>query len=381
MKSVGCFIVLILLLNVHITLGQSSNNGVGQTGSLSLLQGNLDWMITARRSIVITMKIQGKAWLAFGFHQANSELDGMAGADYIVGEYDDNGFINVWDGFNNETSKHKAPKPDSDFGGYDNIISFSGSYIDGFSVFTVERDMITNDTVADHPITNDQLNFIYAFGDGDLTLKYHGPNRGLIGVNFFTGKEAAVVPFSSSMKLIHGALMILAYGMCLSFGAFIARYLKEYYWWFPLHITIQVLGAVLALSGFIVALCMVTTHFNNWHSWIGITTLAFTFVTPFLGWIADKQYDPNRDRPPFWPDQVHWWFGRFAILLSYVSIILGMLKFGAPAALPAVFAGLPALWLISFVVVEIYRVYIKKDKISGAPLALYSSKDHLLPKK
>lgn len=58
-----------------------------------------------------------------------------------------------------------------------------------------------------------------------------------------------------------------------------------------------------------------------------------------------------------------------------------MLKYGAPAAVPAVFAGLPALWIIAFLVVEVYRIYAKKDSIHGAPMSIYNSKDPLLPKK
>lgn len=66
------------------------------------------------------------------------------------------------------------------------------------------------------------------------------------------------------------------------------------------------LGVVLAISGFVVALVMVDgSHFTNVHSWFGITTLSFSIIAPSLGLVAHLVYDETRESVPIWPDQIH----------------------------------------------------------------------------
>lgn len=34
---------------------------------------------------------------------------------------------------------------------------------------------------------------------------------------------------------VHGSLMFAAFGVLMTFGVFVGRYLKRYWWWFPLR--------------------------------------------------------------------------------------------------------------------------------------------------
>jgi hypothetical protein len=41
---------------------------------------------------------------------------------------------------------------------------------------------------------------------------------------------------ADTKKIMHGLLMVISYAFCMSFGSFVARYLKTFFWWFPLRI-------------------------------------------------------------------------------------------------------------------------------------------------
>jgi len=138
----------------------------------------------------------------------------------------------------------------------------------------------------------------------------------------------------------------------MSIGIFVARYLKQYYWWFHLHIVVQVLSLSCAFIGFVLALIMTPTgrHFSNIHSWFGLTVLCLSCLAPALGIAADCVYDPGRSSPPFWPDRLHWWIGRTTVVVAYVAIILGINQIGGPPALCWTFLLLPGCYgaLIAF---------------------------------
>jgi hypothetical protein len=185
-------------------------------------------------------------------------------------------------------------------------------------------------------------------------LAYHGPgNRGTLMLNPFSGQAATT---SDLLPTLHGSFMFLSFAVCMSFGIFVARYLKEFYWWFPLHWILQGLGVSLALIAFIIAIVMTDngSHFTTVHSWFGFATLCLAFLSPILGWAADLVYDAKRTGIPFWPDKAHHYSGRLTVLVSYATIALGINLFGAPTALMVVYLSIPSLYLLIYLFLEIY---------------------------
>lgn len=66
----------------------------------------------------------------------------------------------------------------------------------------------------------------------------------------------------------HACCMTIAFGFCMSIGLFFPRYLKSFWWWFPMHILIQITGVILAITGFIIIFVRAGgNHFSYTHSW------------------------------------------------------------------------------------------------------------------
>jgi len=120
--------------------------------------------------------------------------------------------------------------------------------------------------------------------------------------------------------------MILAFCIMLT-GAIIARFMKKKAWWFRVHRSLGITGAILVVLGlFAEALQISLTgrpHFTVPHSWIGIVAVGFAVLTPALGLVQTRvrKLAPRLRGP-------HRWSGRLALLLMLINIVLGLYMIG-----------------------------------------------------
>ena len=103
--------------------------------------------------------------------------------------------------------------------------------------------------------------------------------------------------------------MSLAFVVMMPWGAFIARFMKMYWWWFPLHIFLQMGAVIFATIGFILIYLYKgksgISHFENPHSIIGLTTLCLAWISPVLGLLSHFMWNPDRRGTPVFPDMAH----------------------------------------------------------------------------
>jgi len=328
--------------------------------------GKASWLLTADNAIIMTIQYNVKApWVGIGWHDTSSLESGMKTADIVVAFFEPNGSIFVLDFVSSPSAPfgHNAVE-DTDIGGTNDVYSWSGVQTATTTTFTFTRKLITNDTKADQMFSNGMQNVIWAHGTSSWP-SYHGrSNRDEVRINFFTGGAAVVS--TDTLPYIHGALMILSFGFCLTFGIFVARYLKQYHWWFPLHIMSQVTGIILAFIAFGIAVYMSSgNHFSTIHSWFGFSVLSLSVITSTGGWAADLMFEIKRTNVPIWPDQIHWWSGRFTVILAYITIILGMELMEAQLPFLFEFATLPFVYLCFFIFIEAYRrIYRTEERRS-----------------
>ncbi|HEV7382450.1 MAG TPA: cytochrome b561 domain-containing protein [Dyadobacter sp.] len=123
---------------------------------------------------------------------------------------------------------------------------------------------------------------------------------------------------------MHGILMVIAWCALLFTGSFFSRYLKIVTTaWFKIHVALQTVGVALVLAGFII-IFIAQGGFNlGAHQVIGIIIFGLTMAQPFIGLIADRLFDPSRSKVPA-QDQIHWWVGRFLLIIAVVNIFLGI---------------------------------------------------------
>jgi len=336
----------------------------------------LKWEITSD-DITIAVGANCRCWLGIGWHCADSSCSAdqdMTNTDIVVGTFDPSTgrLDSVMD---MKAASQVAPSQDTDIGGQYNILQASGFQTSTYSFFQFKRKLVTNDTHGDHPLVKGSMYVIWAHGNtagqDANTFGYHGhiaENHGKLRLDWSTGTANQLRSFD--MEAWHGALMTLAFGFCLSFGVFNARYLKYYYWWFPLHIMTQMIGVIVAIVALVIAVLMCNGHqFTTVHSFFGLSVLGMSLLAVTMGIISHFLYDPRRLSIPFWPDQLHWWVGRITVLLSYVTIVLGMLLYQVPIILLFVFGGLIFFYLFIYSYLDVYRVIQTK----GGSLAAVST--------
>lgn len=122
--------------------------------------------------------------------------------------------------------------------------------------------------------------------------------------------------------------MLVTTGVVFMLGGMIAaRYMKRKSWWLKSHKSLGIFGALLILSGVIVAVYMVFTYNGTYlveepHAYLGITALALVVFTPFMGFMQFRIKD-KRMRI------IHRWSGRMAIILVLINAAAGWMMIRA----------------------------------------------------
>ena len=145
------------------------------------------------------------------------------------------------------------------------------------------------------------------------------------------GGSEEVEWISSSLAMsTHGALMVVAWLVCSNIGMAAGRYLrlspKPYPSWFPIHIVLQVLAALLTFVGFIIIVMHVGSdedpdHFASVHGVVGLLIFISMFVQLALGIVAHYTWTPAEGATVY--DKWHWWAGRGLYLLSIANVLSG----------------------------------------------------------
>jgi hypothetical protein len=116
--------------------------------------------------------------------------------------------------------------------------------------------------------------------------------------------------------------LLMSTGLVVMLGGMLtARYMKRKSWWLKAHKILGISGALLIISGVIVAVYMVLTQSGTYlveepHAYLGITALALVVFTPIMGFMQFRIKD-KRMR------SVHRWSGRLAITLVLINAAAG----------------------------------------------------------
>jgi len=179
---------------------------------------------------------------------------------------------------------------------------------------------------------------------------------------------------------IHGILMIVGWLFCINVGSMVARYLKKasqpYPQWFPIHVWLQSIGAVLSVVAFILVISHLiyegSQHFNGFHQVFGLGLTLILFFQIYLGTAAHYSWYEGKPTSPI--DMWHWWFGRFAIIGAMFECLLGIDIFSKDGA-----SVTPVLWLFavgivifSFFGLAAYEIHYKSGSF---PVRLWKGGD------
>ena len=178
------------------------------------------------------------------------------------------------------------------------------------------------------------MDLIWAFSASPVTDE-NSPvvhdKYGTIKVNLFSDSAVSVSGGinTTTLYLVHGILMILAWSLLIPGGIFVARFTKQALgvWWFRLHWGSMLLGLFFTIVGFALAVSAKTTrHFTGVHNAMGLTVFIVAILQTVLGQWINVRFDPKRTEIP-WSDRVHWYMGRLLYLAALVNVFLGIFAY------------------------------------------------------
>lgn len=290
--------------------------------------------------LYLTLTHNYNSWLAIGWHSPTSSSDNpsaMYNADFVIAQFNNNGSIlSVLDYVTDPNSIDGETRPVLDTtlvskNCTNDIIYYSAFQSPAGSTFSFKRLLVTNDSYCDRPITNQTQLIVWARGlhFGDNTLSYHGSfvsTHGFSKINFIGAQT--LLPSTTAFNYIplHASLMFIAFVILIPFTIFIAHHLKQYPWWFHLHISVSALTLIFVIIALVFAIKSVTgLHLITTHSKLGLTTLCLCLVNVLLGIISERTYNPRQDHNCRWQDLSHKIFAYLTVLSSWVTIILGII--------------------------------------------------------
>ncbi|KNC76186.1 hypothetical protein SARC_11303 [Sphaeroforma arctica JP610] len=134
-------------------------------------------------------------------------------------------------------------------------------------------------------------------------------------------------------RLVHGVLMMLAWGILIPVGVTCAMYRGMFggsQVWFTIHYLCNTCAWILTIAGFGIALVLNSAaKFLSVHSYIGLVILVLVALQPLNGWLRPHLVEgvKKSKRRVAW-EIVHKWNGRILFLLGIVNPFLGLYYIG-----------------------------------------------------
>ncbi|KAL5737578.1 hypothetical protein ACOSP7_030339 [Xanthoceras sorbifolium] len=188
-------------------------------------------------------------------------------------------------------------------------------------------------------------------------------------INLRTGESEGVAKHRHHLRMVHGVLNIMGWGIFLPLGAMIVRYFrvhpKKSGWWLGLHVSFQIVGYTLGTIGWIIGL------------WLGHASRYYTFpkhrtLSIFIFTFASLQMLALRLRPRSKDEYVKFWnlyhhslgYALLAAIAIDIFLGIGILK-PADRSWKWSYVGILGILGLIFLVFETYswtKFLAEKDK-------------------
>lgn len=297
----------------------------------------LYWAVSADKSSVsFAVRSTSTGWVGVGV--ALDPAGRMAGSDIMLATFDATGNPLIDDQLAVGAS---TPITDSIKGGKNSFTAMSGSKNATGMTVKWTRAFDTQEPSADVAIpATGKVTMVVAFGS-TADVSYHGANRASVSIDLFSGTSTVVSTPGENLRIAHGSLMAIAFGIFMVFGVVVAVAVpKNQAWWFPAHWASQGFASLLVIISFIIILVYYSqggiAHFTlatptqGAHGIIGIIVISLVVFQVILGVVADRvwqaEYKKTHEYPStkVFPDVFHWWTGRGILLLAMINIYLGI---------------------------------------------------------
>ncbi len=322
MKKISIlFFITVCIFSLPVPLFSQTIDGVATEGEYfnkrTFDEGRYTlWWTVKGEIIYFALSAETTGWVAIGIDPGRI----MEDADMIFGWVDDAGSAYVVDAY--ATGPYGPHPSDAELGGTNDILEFAGKENNGVTVIEFSRRIDTGDEY-DNVINADGGNrIIWAYSSSDDISRFHKKSGyGRLGA----GEGPAGKKGSGLLLVTHNVTLTISFTMMV-WAMLVARYMKKRRWWLKAHRTLEIWGVSLGIIGIIAAEYMLfstsVNHFRITHSYFGAAAVISLICTPVIGQLILKG---KRVRKPFFR-KFHRWLGRSALLLTFISIILGLFQ-------------------------------------------------------
>jgi len=158
--------------------------------------------------------------------------------------------------------------------------------------------------------------------------------------------------------------MFITWFLLAPIGFILARFLKKFTWWFNAHRILMSIVTLLCLIGFALGVKGSPTHFDHFHKVLGLLIFIMSLAQPIIGVLADRLFDPNRDKVPIFPDKIHWVLGWVTIFCGMLNIAIGLGYYsGTKKWVLAIYIVLFIIYVCALVGYSVFRIFRPLDDI------------------
>lgn len=268
---------------------------------------------TAQTVSMAVVAERTSGWVAVGFSPDGQ----MTGSDAVIGWSGGGSSVLMY-----EMSGRRVSGVNEISG---QVSDTSISVEDGRTTMTFTRSLATPSAL---PL--DSATFLWAVGPSEGLSQHAGGDRGAFPLALSGSAAGALaIPNIAFVQLAHGLCMLIGWGLLLPIGAAMAV-LKERVGaplWFQLHRGLQVVGLLVAIVGFSLAVANFESDLGA-HGTLGITVMVLGLFQPINGVLRphkDKDGAHTSRKRALW-EATHKGVGWLTLALAAPTIALGATK-------------------------------------------------------
>ncbi|KAJ7962575.1 Cytochrome b561 and DOMON domain-containing protein [Quillaja saponaria] len=168
-----------------------------------------------------------------------------------------------------------------------------------------------------------------------------------------------------NLRMNHGIVAIIGWGLVLPVGAIVPRYFKHKDpQWYYLHSVIQFVGFGLGLAAILLGRQLYTRMKAQIpaHRGIGIFVFVLSILQIMASFLRPSKISKIRR---YW-NWYHHWFGRLALFFGALNIVLGIHAAGAGSDWKIGYGFLASVIIVAVIVLEVLA-YMKRSEKSNLP--------------
>lgn len=329
-------------------------------------------VLDADSALEIAFDVPDNGWHSLGFSSEAPDAGPMPGSNVVFGCAS---FVDTSSPASVDYFLGARAAAEVNIGGNQALLSHTEARTNGRCSVRFTR-LIAPENLDENQHLVDGLRTV-VIANGDDNLGFHS-DRIAFQVNFAQGSATEAVQFDP-VRVAHGAMMAIAFGLCFPLGILSAHHKKAIYkgrqlgslkLWFQVHRSLMPLGALLSTVSFTLILIQEREFFaETAHLVLGCVVMSLIWIQFSFVRLRPKGAKPGEalsTERRRW-NLAHWWNGRTAATLAFVNTVFGFFILNPPVAYFALFLVVAGLIFITYLVLDVASCFSMKEQKPKQP--------------